>query len=38
MLRYAFPKKVLKTLYHTLIYPYLNYFNLVWGSSAGIHI
>ena len=38
MLRYTFPKNVLKTLYYSLIYPYFNYCNLVWGSAAGMHL
>ena len=33
MLRDTFPKYILKTLYLTLVYPYLNYCNLIWGSA-----
>ena len=32
-LRYTFPKQVLKTLYMTLIYPYFNYCNIIWGAA-----
>ena len=32
-LRYTFPKHVLKTLYMTLIYPYFNYCNIIWGAA-----
>ena len=33
ILRDIFPKHILKTLYLTLIYPFLNYCNLIWGSA-----
>ena len=33
MLRDTFPKHILKTLYLTLVYPYFNYCNLIWGSA-----
>ena len=33
ILKYTFPKHVLKTLYMTLIYPYLNYCNIIWGAA-----
>ena len=33
ILRDIFPKKILKTLYLTLVYPYFNYCNLIWGSA-----
>ena len=33
MLRDTFTKYILKTLYLTLVYPYLNYCNLIWGSA-----
>ena len=32
-LRDIFPKHILKTLYLTLIYPYFNYCNLIWGMA-----
>ena len=32
-LRYTFPKHILKTLYMTLIYPYFNYCNIIWGAA-----
>ena len=33
-LRNIVPTNVLVTLYHTLIYPYLSYCNIIWGSAA----
>ena len=33
MVKFTFPRKNLKTLYHTFIYPYFNYCNLIWGSA-----
>ena len=33
-LKYVFPINVLKTLYHTLVFPYINYCNIIWGSKA----
>ena len=33
LLRFIFPKEVLKMLYMSLIYSYLNYCNLIWGSA-----
>ena len=38
MLKYTFPTKALKTIYHSLIYPYFNYCNLIWGSAASSHL
>jgi Reverse transcriptase (RNA-dependent DNA polymerase) len=32
-LKPIFPPNILTTLYHTLIYPYLNYCCIVWGSA-----
>ena len=32
-LKYTFPKHILRTLYMTLIYPYLNYCNIIWGAA-----
>ena len=32
-LKYIFPKHILKTLYMTLIYPYFNYCNIIWGAA-----
>ena len=32
-LRYTFPKHISKTLYMTLIYPYFNYCNIIWGAA-----
>ena len=32
-LKYTFPKHILKTLYMSLIQPYLNYCNIIWGSA-----
>ena len=33
MLSDTFPKHILKLLYLTLVYPYFNYCNLIWGSA-----
>ena len=38
MLKYTFPTRALKTLYYSLIYPYYNYCNLIWGSAANTHL
>merc|ERR1712055_1141733 len=38
MLKYTFPIHALKTLYYSLIYPYYNYCNLIWGSAANSHL
>ena len=32
-LKYTFPKHILRTLYMTLIYPYFNYCNIIWGAA-----
>ena len=32
-LRYSFPKYILKTLYLSLVLPYLTYCNIIWGSA-----
>ena len=32
-LKYTFPKDILKTLYMSLIQPYLNYCNVIWGAA-----
>ena len=32
-LKFTFPKYILKTLYLTLVYPYLIYCNIIWGSA-----
>ena len=32
-LRYSFPTNILKTLYMSLVLPYLSYCNIVWGSA-----
>ena len=37
-LKYTFPKHILKTLYMTLIYPYLNYCNIIWGGADKTNI
>ena len=34
LLRYIFPKNILKTLYQSLTYPYFNYCNLIWGTAC----
>ena len=33
LLKYTFPKHILKTLYMSLIQPYLNYCNIIWGAA-----
>ena len=33
ILKFIFPKEILKMLYMSLIYSYLNYCNLIWGSA-----
>ena len=38
MLKYTFPTSALKTLYYSLIYPYFNYCNLIWGGTASTHL
>ena len=38
MLKHTFPSTALKTLYHSLIYPYFNYCNIIWGCAADTHI
>ena len=32
-LRYSFPTKILKTLYISLVVPYISYCNIIWGSA-----
>ena len=32
-LKYIFPTNILKTLYQTLVFPYINYCNIIWGSA-----
>ena len=38
LLKHTFPTSALKTIYHSLIYPYFNYCNLIWGSAASTHL
>ena len=33
LLRHKFPKRILKMLYMSLIFSYINYCNLIWGSA-----
>ena len=33
LLRYKFPKRILKMIYMSLVYSYINYCNLIWGSA-----
>ena len=33
LLKYTFPKHILKTIYMSLIQPYLNYCNVIWGAA-----
>ena len=37
-LQYKLPFEILKSLYYTLIYPYLNYCVSVWGNGAKCHL
>ena len=34
MLKFTFPTTVLKSLYYSLVYPYFNYCNTIWGGAA----
>ena len=34
LLRHKFPKHILKTIYMSLIFSYINYCNLIWGSAC----
>ena len=36
LLRYIFPKRILKLIYMSLIYSYLNYCNVIWGGAYNI--
>ena len=38
MLKFTFPTNVLKCLYHSLVYPYLNYCNIIWGGAASTNL
>lgn len=38
MLKYTFPTSALKTIYHSLIYPYYTYCDLIWGCAANTHL
>ena len=38
LLRFSFPKHVLKMIYMSLIYSYINYCNVVWGSAYINHL
>ena len=38
ILKHTFPTNILKTIYHSLIYPYYNYCNLIWGCAASTHL
>ncbi|CAL4254041.1 unnamed protein product, partial [Meganyctiphanes norvegica] len=33
LLKYTFPKHILRTLYMSLIYPYFVYCNVIWGAA-----
>ena len=37
-LKYAIPGRILKTLYCTLIQPYLSYGILFWGSTCKLYL
>ena len=34
LLRHRFPKRILRIIYMSLIYSYINYYNLIWGSAC----
>ena len=34
MLKFTFPSRVLKSLYHSLVYPYYSYCNIIWGGAT----
>ena len=36
LLRHIFPKRILRLIYMSLIYSYLNYCNIIWGGSYDI--
>ena len=36
ILRYSFPKQILKMIYMSLIFSHINYCNLIWGSAYDI--
>jgi len=36
--RYKLDRKTLINLYYTFIFPYLTYCNIIWGSSAKVHV
>ena len=38
MLKFTFPTNVLKCLNHSLVYPYLNYCNIIWGVAASTNL
>ena len=38
MLKFTFPSKILKSLYHSLVYPYYTYCNLIWGNAPSTYI
>ena len=38
MLKHTFPTNALKTIYHSLIYPYYTYCNLIWGCAENTHL
>ena len=38
MLKHTLPSSALNTLYHSLIYPYYNYFNIIWGCATSTHL
>ncbi|CAL4064522.1 unnamed protein product [Meganyctiphanes norvegica] len=34
MIKCTFPSIVLKSLYHSLVYPYYSYCNIIWGGAT----
>ena len=38
ILKWTLPTKILKTLYYSMVFPYFNYCNIIWGGAANTHI
>ena len=38
ILKWTLPTNILKMLYYTMVFPYFNYCNAVWGGAANTHI
>ena len=37
-IKHSFPKYILRMIYMSLIYPYINYCNIIWGSAYDCHL